>query len=148
MYIHILNTFLHFHQITTRLNESIPRILPGLEESIQQLQDRQRQLQEIKPKIEVGGRPYFLLVVLLFCIFLQLSSQISSEVPQLQHELEEKNKSIIRIEDEVAKVPVNLFVYCIYTWLVLYLYTWQFCVCLLIGVSPTVAIQQLCIVYP
>ncbi len=39
-------------QITSRLNESIPKILPNLEDNVRHLLDRQRQLQEIKPKIE------------------------------------------------------------------------------------------------
>ena len=44
-------------QITTRLNEAIPRMIPRLNNELHQLQDQQKKLQELKPKIEevVGG---------------------------------------------------------------------------------------------
>ena len=43
---------LSFQQLTTRLNQSIPKMLPVISEKLQQLQARQRRLQELKPKID------------------------------------------------------------------------------------------------
>ena len=39
-------------QISARLSESIPRILPQLESKLQALQERQTQLQMLQPKID------------------------------------------------------------------------------------------------
>ena len=39
-------------QITTRLNQSIPSLLPTMTEKLQQLQARQQRLHELKPKID------------------------------------------------------------------------------------------------
>ena len=45
-------TVLSYIQLTTRLNQSIPKMLPVMTEKLQQLHVRQRRLQELKPKIE------------------------------------------------------------------------------------------------
>lgn len=39
-------------QITDRLNNTVPRLLPTLEDKQRELQEKQKRLQELKPKIE------------------------------------------------------------------------------------------------
>lgn len=42
-------------QITMRLNEAIPKMIPRLNTELRELQERQKRLQELKPKIEEVG---------------------------------------------------------------------------------------------